>query len=135
MWVKNPINAIQEIQNYFHCSHLIKFFKKSHDSNNYYKLYFSFEDGTLPFLSIIALRHGFATLERLNLKFELISKHTFELAKYVYRSLTTYHHSNGKPLAILYHDTDFSNEENQGAIVNFNLLRNTGEYIGYAEVS
>lgn len=105
------------------------------NSNNWYKMHFSFEDGTLPFLSIIALRHGFATLERLNLKFELISKHTFELVKYVYRSLTTYHHSNGKPLAILYHDTDFSNEENQGAIVNFNLLRNTGEYIGYAEVS
>ncbi|XP_018567860.1 molybdenum cofactor sulfurase 3 isoform X2 [Anoplophora glabripennis] len=94
-----------------------------------------FEDGTLPFLSILAIKHGFDTINRLNLNFDLISQHTFSLAQYVYRNLLLMHHSNGNPVVVLYHDTVFSNRDHQGGIVNFNLLRPNGDFIGYSEVS
>ncbi|CAH0558996.1 unnamed protein product [Brassicogethes aeneus] len=93
-----------------------------------------FEAGTLPYLSILAIRHGFETFKRLNLSWELISSHTFSLAQYVYKNLLVMHHSNGQPLAKLYHSTIFEHESTQGGIINFNLLRCTGEYIGYSEV-
>lgn len=64
----------------------------------------------------------------------LISKHTFLLAKYVHHNLLLMHHFNENPVAILYHDTNFENDECQGGIVNFNLLRPNGKYIGYSEV-
>ncbi|XP_068909223.1 molybdenum cofactor sulfurase isoform X2 [Tenebrio molitor] len=93
-----------------------------------------FEDGTVPFLSILALKEGFNTIKRLNLTFDLISKHTFSLAQYVYRNLLCLHHANGRPVVVLYHDTTFENLCDQGAIVNFNVLRDDGEHVGYAEV-
>lgn len=93
-----------------------------------------FEDGTLPFLSIVSLRHGFATWKRLGLRTVDISRHTFALAQYVFQRLVTLHHENGKPVVVLYHDTDFEDVNCQGGIVNFNLLRPSGEFIGYAEV-
>lgn len=64
----------------------------------------------------------------------MISKHAFSLAKYVYKNLLTLHHSNGKPATILYHDSSYEDSAFQGGIVNFNLLRPNGDYIGYAEV-
>ena len=39
------------------------------------------EDGTLPFLDILALRHGFATLSRLAGSMATVARHTFQLAK------------------------------------------------------
>ncbi|XP_050504607.1 molybdenum cofactor sulfurase 3 isoform X2 [Diabrotica virgifera virgifera] len=98
------------------------------------KLSERFEDGTLPFLSILALKYGFDTIKRLNLSFDLISEHTFSLAQYVYKRLLTLHHSNGAPVAILYHDTTFVTSQHQGPIVNFNLVRCNGEHVGYSEV-
>lgn len=97
--------------------------------------FFRFEDGTLPFLSILALRHGFDTLKRLNLDMNAISKHSFSLAQYVYKNLATLHHSNGKPVVIFYHDSTFNDINLQGSTVNFNLLRDNGEYVGNTEVS
>lgn len=98
-------------------------------------LFCRFEDGTLSYLSIAAVKYGFSTLERLKLNFELVACHTFELAKYVYRNLITFHHFNGKPVAVIYNDTQFGDVQLQGGIVNFNLLRSDGEYIGYSEVN
>lgn len=94
-----------------------------------------FEDGTLSFLSILAVKHGFATLKRLNLKSEHIAQHTFELARYIYRNLLSFHHYNGKPVAVVYNDTRFAHARFQGGILNFNLLRCDGEYVGYSEVT
>lgn len=102
--------------------------------NFYYLEGCRFEDGTVPFLSILALKEGFNTIKRLNLTFDLISKHTFSLAQYVYRNLLCLHHANGRPVVVLYHDTTFENLCDQGAIVNFNVLRDDGEHVGYAEV-
>ncbi|OAD59180.1 Molybdenum cofactor sulfurase 1 [Eufriesea mexicana] len=91
-----------------------------------------FEDGTIPFLSIISLKHGFDILSYITM--EKISQHVFLLAKFLYKSLLMLHHSNGKPVAILYSDTDYDNHNMQGGIVAFNLIRSNGEYVGYMEV-
>lgn len=97
-------------------------------------LHEKFEDGTLPFLAILSLRHGFSTLKRLQLKMDDISKHTFNLAKYTHDKMAALNHNNGRPLCQLYSDNNFENIENQGGIVNFNLLHPDGNYVGFAQV-
>ena len=91
-----------------------------------------FEDGTVPFLSIISLRHGLDILSSITMK--KISEHVFSLAKVLYNSLLTLHHSNGNPVARLYSDTAYDDNDLQGSIVAFNLMRSNGEYVGYMEV-
>lgn len=95
----------------------------------------SFEDGTVSFLAILSLKHGLDVFKNLHLSMDLVSKHVFNLAQYVYYKLLSLHHANGNPAVILYHDTIFESVDFQGGIVNFNLLRFNGEYIGYAEVT
>ncbi|XP_026755400.2 molybdenum cofactor sulfurase [Galleria mellonella] len=98
-----------------------------------------FEDGTLPFLSIIALKHCFDALTKLIPKIinndimDTISHHTYSLAKDLYHQLGKLHHENGNKAVITYMDTDFTDISKQGAIVTFNLLREDGTYIGYSE--
>ncbi|XP_043587723.1 molybdenum cofactor sulfurase 1 [Bombus pyrosoma] len=91
-----------------------------------------FEDGTIPFLSIISLKHGFDILSSITM--DKISKHVFSLARFLHRSLLILHHANGKPVAKLYCDTAFDNHNIQGGIVTFNLMRSNGEYVGYMEI-
>ncbi|CAH1774686.1 unnamed protein product, partial [Owenia fusiformis] len=92
-----------------------------------------FEDGTVSFLDIIALRHGFDTLNMFTGSTN-VPKHTFHLAWYTYTVLSNLRHSNQCPVARLYCDTEYRDVTTQGPIVNFNLLRPNGEYIGFAEV-
>ena len=63
-----------------------------------------------------------------------ISDHTFSLARFFYHRLSSLEHGNGQKLAVVYSDTDFTDSNTQGAIVNFNLRRASGEFIGFAEV-
>jgi len=64
-----------------------------------------------------------------------MSHHCFELARLVYVQLSSWRHSNGQILAEMYHSkTGFLSSESQGPIVNFNLLRADGSYIGYSQV-
>ncbi|XP_026825788.1 molybdenum cofactor sulfurase isoform X2 [Ooceraea biroi] len=91
-----------------------------------------FEDGTVPFLSIVTLQHGFEVLARLTI--DKISKHVFSLARALHYSLLMLHHCNGKPVVKLYSDTDYEVHDSQGGIVTFNLIRSSGEYVGYMEV-
>ncbi|XP_043289981.1 molybdenum cofactor sulfurase 2 [Venturia canescens] len=91
-----------------------------------------FEDGTLPFLSIISLQHGLDALALIPL--DDISRHVFSLARYLHHSLATMHHRNKKPVAKIYSDTNYENRETQGGIVSFNLLRSSGDYVGYTEI-
>ncbi|XP_039281365.1 molybdenum cofactor sulfurase 3 [Nilaparvata lugens] len=93
-----------------------------------------FEDGTLNFLSIISLQHGFTMLKELYTDMKTIAEHCLAMARYLHHKLLHLHHSNGNPAAVLYHDTDFENQSTQGNIVNFNILRCTGDFVGYAEV-
>lgn len=66
---------------------------------------------------------------------ETISQHTFYLAKDLHDQLKTLKHKNGRKAAVLYIDNDFKDNTKQGSIVTFNILRENGSYVGYAEVS
>uniref|UniRef100_A0A8C6Z1L9 Molybdenum cofactor sulfurase n=1 Tax=Nothoprocta perdicaria TaxID=30464 RepID=A0A8C6Z1L9_NOTPE len=93
-----------------------------------------FEDGTVSFLDIIALKHGFDVLERLTGGMENIKQHTFALAHYTYTVLSTLKYANGAPVVRIYCDTDFSSPDVQGPIINFNILDENGEVIGFSQV-
>lgn len=43
-------------------------------------------------------------------------------------------HNSGKPLCVIYCDNDFNDNTRQGPIINFNLLRASGDFVGYSEV-
>lgn len=93
-----------------------------------------FEDGTVPFLDIIALRHGLDSLKNLGGGMKSISRHTFIVAQYFHHYLQSLHHGNSQQVADIYCHGDFSDPSKQGPIVNFNLKRSDGSYIGFAEV-
>lgn len=96
-----------------------------------------FEDGTLPFLSIVAVRHGLEAVQRLvpgGCGGVAAARHSLSLARRAFYHLLRLHHANGAPVAVLYGDTDYSSVETQGAVVNFNLLRPSGEFVGFVEV-
>lgn len=92
-----------------------------------------FEDGTVAFLDIISLQHGFDTLQNLTGGMKMVSQHTFSVAQYYHHSLSSFCHGNGTRLAEIYCDGSFEDTQKQGAIVTFNLLRSNGEYIGFSE--
>lgn len=96
-----------------------------------------FEDGTMSYLSIISLQSSFTFMDNLlgNKFIERISRHAFNLGKYLYGKLKVLKHSNQQPVACLYHDTNFNDIETQGGIVNFNLRHDDGSYVGFAEFS
>lgn len=98
-----------------------------------------FQDGTIPFLSIIALLHGFKTLERLvppdhhRSSIQRISSHTFRLAKYLFEELRKLKYRNREPVVELYTQSNYESVELQGGVVNFNVLHSDGNYVGYSE--
>ncbi|CAF4811834.1 unnamed protein product [Pieris macdunnoughi] len=98
-----------------------------------------YEDGTVSFLSILALKHCFDTLYSLipkivnNDVMETISHHTFYLAQDFYNQLKKLTHENGNKAGHLYMDSDFTDISKQGSIVTFNLKRKNGVFVGYAE--
>nr|XP_050869088.1 molybdenum cofactor sulfurase 1 [Vespula vulgaris] len=96
-------------------------------------LYQRFEDGTIPFLSIISLQYGLDIFSKISIK--QISSHVFALAKYLHHTLLRLHHCNGAPVVKIYSDNDYENPNLQGGTVTFNILRSNGEYVGYMEVA
>ncbi|XP_028325367.1 molybdenum cofactor sulfurase [Gouania willdenowi] len=93
-----------------------------------------FEDGTVNFLDIIALNHGFEALHRITGSMHNIQQHTFGLARYTYSLLSSLRHGNGKPVAQIYAEGQFESPITQGAILNFNLLDPNGQIIGFSQV-
>lgn len=95
-----------------------------------------FEDGTLPYLSIVSLLAGYETIEQLipGNSMQRISRHCFNLAKYLYESLKALKYSNGQNVIQFYHDTAFESMSNQGGTVNFNVLHEDGSFVGFSEV-
>lgn len=65
---------------------------------------------------------------------EKIKQHTFALAHYTYTVLSALKYANGAPVVRIYSDTDFSNPDVQGPIINFNVLDDNGEVIGFSQV-
>ncbi|XP_036740950.2 molybdenum cofactor sulfurase isoform X3 [Manis pentadactyla] len=93
-----------------------------------------FEDGTISFLAVIALKHGFDTLERLTGGMGNIQQHTFTLAQYTYTALSALRYPNGSPVVRIYCDSKFSSPDVQGPVINFNVLDDNGKIIGYSQV-
>ena len=60
--------------------------------------------------------------------------HTHSLALYTYNKMSAMEHTSGNPLCKIYCKTDFKNKTQQGPIINFNLLRANGDFVGYSEV-
>lgn len=89
-----------------------------------------FEDGTVNYMAIMSLKHGFDCKAKLWKD----SNKGFELAQYTYWYLKHLYYPNNKRAVQLYHDNDYSNNKYQGSIVNFNLLRKDNTYYGYSEV-
>ncbi|XP_073149560.1 molybdenum cofactor sulfurase isoform X2 [Henckelia pumila] len=91
------------------------------------------EDGTISFLSIASLRHGFKVLNDLTMS--AISRHAVSLATYVRRSLVGMKHVNGKSVCVVYglNCPELLPSE-MGPIVSFNLKRPDGSWFGYREV-
>ena len=92
----------------------------------------NFEDGTVPFLSIISIKFGFEVINGLGI--DRISEHTFQLAKYFRKSLENLKYSNGRSVAKIYSSSSANDSaEFQGGIVNFNLVKPDGSLFGFSE--
>ncbi|KAL4554583.1 hypothetical protein LXL04_037177 [Taraxacum kok-saghyz] len=93
----------------------------------------SFEDGTLSFLNIASIRHGFNILNTLSMS--AISWHTCSLARYTRNMLLALRHANGKEVCKIYglHCLKAA-YSGLGPIVSFNLKRPDGSWVGHREV-
>ncbi|CAE7260227.1 MOCOS [Symbiodinium natans] len=95
-----------------------------------------FEDGTVAFLGIASLRHGFDALARVG-GMAAIERHTSCLAAELHRQLAELQHSNGSPVIAMYSrdiGVDASGQLVQGPIVNFNVLRADSTLISHIDV-
>ncbi|XP_054266776.1 molybdenum cofactor sulfurase 2 isoform X2 [Macrosteles quadrilineatus] len=93
-----------------------------------------FEDGTINYLSIIAVRHGLDWWQKVGLTETLLSNHCFRLARYTHMRLRQLHHANNRAAVCLYADTAYDDPSTQGGIVNFNMVRDNGQFVGCIEV-
>ncbi|KAL4617196.1 molybdenum cofactor sulfurase isoform X2 [Arapaima gigas] len=93
-----------------------------------------FEDGTISFLDIVAVHHGFETLQKLTGGMVRVQLHTFGLARHTYVMLSCLCHGNGQPVAQVYAHSEYEDPSRQGAIVNFNVLDPQGSVVGYSQV-
>lgn len=94
-----------------------------------------FEDGTISFLSIIALQSSFLFMENLlGLSFaQRISRHVFNLGRYLHNCLKNIKHHNGRQVVAFHHDADFEDIAAQGGIINFSLRHADNSFVGFAE--
>ena len=92
-----------------------------------------FEDGTLNFQAILALKYGFDLIQSKFNGMEIISKHTFSLAKYLHDQLSDLKYQNGCKVIEIYSKSGFQDRKYQGGIVNFNILQRNGSIFGFTE--
>ena len=89
-----------------------------------------FENGSIPFLEIIAIDHGFDYINGIG-GWNFVESFTLGLREYAYNQIRSLEYRNGNKLALIYQD----NDSNYGPIVSFNLLEDDSNYIGYAFVN
>ncbi|MCD7465450.1 hypothetical protein HAX54_001354, partial [Datura stramonium] len=87
-----------------------------------------FEDGTISFLSIAAIQHGFKIINMLTTS--SIYRHTASLAAYVRNKLLGMKHENGEFVCTLYGLLSCE----MGPTISFNMKRPDGTWYGYREV-
>ncbi|KAF9330474.1 hypothetical protein BG006_006554 [Podila minutissima] len=95
-----------------------------------------YEDGTLNYLDIVALDLAFESIEALYGSYATISPHVTSLHKLLFEQMRALVHYNGAPLCSLYVEdvSMIGNPELYGPIINFNLKRSNGQWIGYGDV-
>ena len=91
----------------------------------------NFEDGTLHFQGILALKYGLSLMQKFNMN--NVSMHTFRLAKYLYEKLVCFKYKNGQNMVEIYASNEYQNSDLQGGIVNFNILHPDGTHFGFTE--
>ena len=120
-------------------------FKATNGSTPTYKLFLfikenfinspnRFENGTVNFHAILAIRHGIRNLKTHVTSMKNVSLHTSILAQMLYLLMSDLKYSNGQSVVEIYSHTKFRDPCSQGAIIAFNLLTEKGDYIGYAHV-
>ena len=80
------------------------------------------------------MHHSFQLFEQLVGSMKDVLNHTHSIALYVYEKMSAMTHSSGKSVCKIYCETDFQDNTKQGPVINFNLLRANGEFVGYSEV-
>lgn len=89
------------------------------------------EDGTVPFLDILNLQHGFDFLRRLG-GIGRIQDHVHALTRHAYSRLSALRHANGAPLLEIFGNHRHpSPRDVQGGIINFEVLDPAGEVVSY----
>ncbi|KHG03032.1 Molybdenum cofactor sulfurase -like protein [Gossypium arboreum] len=92
-----------------------------------------FEDGTISFLSIASIRHGFKIFNTLTTS--AMCWHTMSLTKFLKRKLLALRHENGESVCTLYGNCPLKvSRHDCGSIVSFNLKRPDGSWFGHWEV-
>lgn len=87
------------------------------------------EDGTLPFLNIMALRHGLREMERLG-GIDAVEDHVHCVGTLLSEELRALQHSNGRPLVRLFGRHGNETEDfKQGATANFLILKPDGQEV------
>jgi len=90
-----------------------------------------FEDGTVAFLDIISLKHGFQQIEKMG-GIRSIQAHVQCLTEWMYDALSSLKHSNGEPLVKIFGKHGMSDSrELQGGILNFEILGSDGKILSY----
>ncbi|KAL1964608.1 hypothetical protein VTN77DRAFT_6782 [Rasamsonia byssochlamydoides] len=94
------------------------------------------EDGTLPFLNVIALDSALEVHKRLYGSMANISNHTGLLANELFERLSSLKHYNGSPVCQLYTSpsSSYTDRSTQGPIIAFNLRDSRGNWVGKSEV-
>ncbi|XP_073116613.1 molybdenum cofactor sulfurase isoform X5 [Elaeis guineensis] len=91
------------------------------------------EDGTLSFLAIASIRHGFNIIDTLTTS--AISRHTTSLATHVRNMMMDLKHENGVNVCRVYgRDIAKVSSLDLGPTITFNLRRADGSWYGYHEV-
>ncbi|CAL9145333.1 unnamed protein product [Musa hybrid cultivar] len=91
------------------------------------------EDGTISFLAIASIRHGFKIINTLT--HSAISRHTASLATYTRTKMMDLKHENGAEVCKIYgRNTSQAPYQDMGPTIAFNLKRADGSWVGYREV-
>jgi len=99
------------------------------------------EDGTVPFLEIIALEQGFDFIENTFGGWKVLRDHTLSLTEYVYNEMKKLKYDSGVNCIKFYSKSSSSKSSNfpdliyeQGPIVNFNIMKPDGIIISPSEI-
>ncbi|KAJ7356811.1 molybdenum cofactor sulfurase [Mycena albidolilacea] len=94
-----------------------------------------FEDGTLPFLNIIALGQALDTHRRLYKSHRHVSRHVSALLRFATRELSLIRHANGRPVVQQHRAFGVSKYlEEPGPTIGFSVLSPSSEFIGHVHL-